>query len=205
MNIHNIDVLGIDSEGAGLTSIVRSSTKVDTSGGWNAGWKHEAIYTYEDGTTIALKGTSVDHVAIPAQPGFELLTFDLAGGDFADMDPDTIEIAKNIRRHPVIGWVICYQHGDSWAEAITEADGYGNTSSHGFKAISGPNGYFRWQHNSYMLTATEPRDIDQWADAIRAELHHRKKAATAKREARGGCPTCGHVHRDDVFGDDLPL
>ncbi len=68
----------------------------------NKGWTHETRYTFVDGKTVTLNGRSVNALAFPATPGFELLRFERPEHG----DPATHEIAGAIRREPIVGWIL---------------------------------------------------------------------------------------------------
>lgn len=159
----------------------------------NCGWMHETTYEFKDGETVTLEAHAVNCIVFPASPGFEHVTFER----WHDAEPETFNIAANLRRAPIIGWEI-RDNSEGIPEPIsTDSDNY---QAGCYNAIVLPDGHIEGRLPAWKAYES----IDGWIESVRADWRHRLDEAAKREEARKSCPTCG-LTRDGFDDSDIPF
>jgi hypothetical protein len=106
---------------------------------------------------------------IPAHPGFEVLEFYFDASLDAQINLETFDIASQIIRSPVIGWIIT----DGQPLPISPGMRFSTfgESFHGFHAVKWPDGQIDLPDDQ-----TFP-NLDAWVVYVRAQCKLRKQAA----------------------------
>jgi hypothetical protein len=161
---------------------------IDESGKWHSEYR----YLLADGKSVTVVGNGEENVALPAVAGFYEFSVELPD----KANPDTYDIAGNVRREPIIGWRVVWGEGQSWVTPITlvSAEDYCPRDE---RLILAPDGSLTTPMSSYTMCAS----VEEWIDAVRAAW---KARLAAKAIAAKPCPTCGHGRRDDL-DDAIPF
>src|SRR5690606_33060990 len=132
-------------------------------------WIHETVYEFKDGERVRLEGRSVDSLIFPASPGYEQLLLVKP----KDADPETFDIARHVRRMPIIGWEMRLGSGEAWMVPLSR-DYDGNERCDECRGVLMPDGRVQWGFESwdgdrYGRYAEIHDSFDAWVTAVRAD------------------------------------